>query len=282
MRRSNRKWVWQYDTDEGYRETVLEGLHSNRIGVITDTHDESAIVEAAIDRFARAKCSCVIHLGDIVKPSTLMQFANLPRRTCLGWIHGDHEMGKGGDYESLQEVSQQIGAICLSSPQKQSEPNGQAGLLRVNQWRFGLVHSTYKRTKYRTLIEEWSASENFDYILYGHTHYLNLKFPSTNSPTVILNPGGFYLKPFSICVLDCDRGLVNLYSFMAHSFVYIATIDIGGRILHKGYDWPPYAVEVGRMAYDKPTFWRRDNYHLDSHETDWMRIADFLAGNRTI
>lgn len=282
MRRSNRKWVWQYDTDEGYRETVLEGLHSNRIGVIADTHDKSAIVEAAIDRFARAKCSCVIHLGDIIKPSTLMQFAALPRRTCFGWIHGDHETGKGGDYEFLQEVSQQIGAICLSSPQKRYDKGGQAGLLRVNQWRFGLVHSTYKYVESRTQIKEWSISKNFDFVLYGHVHYFNLKFPSTDSPTVLFNPGGLYREPFSICVLDCDRFLVNLYSFMRGRFVHAATIDLRERILYKGYDWPAYAAQVEQMAYKEQSYWRKDNDCLDSHGTDWMRIADFLAGNRAI
>ena len=96
------------------------------------------------------------------------------------------------------------------------------GLLLVHflgkRIRIGVCHDTYQKDDVigldcnHTVVWSWSGSHSLDYLLYGHLHYWNIKFPSEQSPTVVFNSGGFYKGPLkSFAVLDFSLRELDLF-----------------------------------------------------------------------
>lgn len=196
---------------------------ASRIGILTDTHDEHYALQAALKRFADSECSSILLLGDITTARTFELFSQLPSSINLYWISGNHD-----EKDQLLAVSNRIGAGYLGAG---------FGTASIEGHRFGLCHSTYERSGNRTLIAEWCLSGDYDYVLYGHVHYFNLKFPSRDCGTTLLNPGGFYYKyPQTMTILDPVSKILDLYLYQdgyQEGFVLTGSINLSDRLSKK-------------------------------------------------
>lgn len=71
-----------------------------RVGLLSDTHDNLALVAQAAD-FLRAQApDLVLHLGDVTEPETLRALAGLPVRVLLG---------NNDDAEDLSDAARALG-----------------------------------------------------------------------------------------------------------------------------------------------------------------------------
>jgi len=162
------------------------------------------------------------------------------------------------------------------------------GTTTIDGCKFGFCHSTYERGGAHgsdpTLIARWCSSGEFDYVLYGHVHYFNLKFPSDPCRTVLLNPGGFYYQnPRTIVILDITSQKVELYFCEPadNSFALASIIQLHTRRCESGPLWNKYVEAVIKMRRKRREYWKQNHYLCDQKE-DWLKIDRFLSGERII
>jgi len=238
-----------------------------RVGVVSDTHNDLAAIDASVALFSRRKCEHLIHMGDVSDAKALFHFA--PALTHMGfcWIPGNHD-----DFDELKPFSDALGATCASH-------DGDAqGHVRIGGVDFGMRHSTYSSP-----IPEWCRREKFDYVLYGHTHYFNLRFPSNRSRTVVLNPGGFYsgTEPWTVCVIDLAVRSVEVYTFIkpTHRFSLALSISLDDRLISHGPGFGEFSKQVCLLRKCRPRFWC-DNRHLFDDEDSWIPVSALSRDNR--
>ncbi len=65
---------------------------SHRIGLLSDTHDNVALLDVALKCFAQNQCSALVHLGDICTPETFRYLRTRPPNTDLFWILGNEDV----------------------------------------------------------------------------------------------------------------------------------------------------------------------------------------------
>ncbi len=102
---------------------------SPRLGLLTDTHDEIIVLDAALQCFHSSNCSIIIHLGDITTPETMRYLS--ANSNAIFWILGNED--SQGDWLS---VSQEVGGVLAGRGY---------GVVEIVGHRFGLCHSTYER-----------------------------------------------------------------------------------------------------------------------------------------
>ena len=166
----------------------------SRYGIISDTHDDVVATTAAVCLFDELKCDCVFHLGDFESADAMSPFEKC--EADFKWIPGD---GDQMELTSLNQESQRIGADAHRS-----------GRCDHSGHRFGLFHRPDGGQ-----LEQCCKSREVEFILYGHLHFFNLRYPTPQHPTLLLNPGSFYNKtdfPRTVCVLEPDSAIVSLFS----------------------------------------------------------------------
>ena len=253
--------ILNYDQDPAFRAL------RPRIGVITDTHDDVEHAKAAIELFNEQLCCCVVHCGDIISPLTLELFSGLRPGLKLYWINGCGHDNQGDNFARLREVSNRIGAICVSR-----EGIGIGEILVAFQHtrtRIGVCHGTYEKDgvigldNSHTCIWSWCESKSLDYLLFGHLHYFNIKLPSADIPTVVFNSGGLYsdiLK--SIGVLDLYNREIELFfaSDQSKYFKKGLSFDLNRQELHSD---EAHGVELRELMSQErarnPKYW--DYFH---------------------
>lgn len=150
------------------------------VGLVSDTHDNEAAVEAAV-RVLRARgVSDVIHCGDVVSASTVELFRGFNFRVCLG---------NNDSARELSAAAERIGGAYAARLD-----------VEVGGKRFFVAHGDEERPLRGAL-----ESGNYDYVLYGHTHRQdNRRFGRTR----LVNPGALYRAPlwtFALLHLEDDR-----------------------------------------------------------------------------
>ncbi len=152
-----------------------------RIGILSDTHDNVAAIEAALAEFAVRNVELVIHCGDIQSPETVCHFARFPTHFVLGncdW-HG----------AAFKPSMAAIGA-------KLYEPFGE---LELGGRTIGWIHSHDAK-----LFMDLEFSDHFDYLFYGHTHKAEQHH---RGRTLVVNPGAlFRVRQRSCVVLELPSG----------------------------------------------------------------------------
>jgi putative phosphoesterase len=136
------------------------------IGIISDTHDNVANVQKAMEIFRQRKVDFVLHLGDVVAPATLKFFDGVELRLIRG--------NCDGDLHNLKKELKEIGGKFL----------GDQAVFKCEDRRFAAVHGSDQRKLDRLI-----ASRRFDYVLHGHTH---LKRDEMVGMTRVINPGAHY------------------------------------------------------------------------------------------
>jgi putative phosphoesterase len=151
-----------------------------KIGVISDTHDNLPQIAKAVKLFNKEKVELVLHAGDFIAPFTSREFKELDSR--LIGVFGNMDAEK----TNLAEKFSKIGKI-YESPYK----------LEVGGRRIILMHK-------ETLVDSLSKSGDYEVVIYGHTHQVDLR----KEKALILNPGecGGWLKGKpTVALLDLEK-----------------------------------------------------------------------------
>jgi putative phosphoesterase len=166
-----------------------------RIGIVSDTHDRTPTIEAAIALLREHAVDLVLHCGDIESVDVVHLFAGIPTHFVLGnwdgdWISGVNcawaapaSDGRKRDDARLRQAMQETGATL-------HEPWGELALEgRQIAW----VHGNDRR-----LLRDLEQSNCYDYLFYGHTHIAE---QHRTDRTLVVNPGAMFkvdLKRFAI------------------------------------------------------------------------------------
>jgi putative phosphoesterase len=131
------------------------------VGIISDTHDNRGTIEKAVELFNKRGVSRVFHAGDFIAPFTMMDFSKL---TCeMTMVFGNNDGERIGLYHSFSK----LGTIGV----------GPATVEHGGK-RFILMHEP-------SCLDELSAGNQADVIIYGHTHDVEVR----KGKTLIINPG---------------------------------------------------------------------------------------------
>jgi len=149
-----------------------------KIGIISDTHDNLALIKKAVTFFNRKKVDLVLHAGDFVSPFTALEFKNL---SCpLYGVFGNND----GDKLYLREKFKGIGEI-----------NPAPYETKIDHKNIIMLHK-------EKLIDALAESQKYEVIIYGHTHRTDLH---KIGKTLIINPGecgGWLTGKSTIALLD--------------------------------------------------------------------------------
>lgn len=133
------------------------------IGILSDTHENLPFIARAVERFNQAKVDLVLHLGDIIAPFCLKEFQKLDKARMVA-VFGNND----GEKKVWREKISAVGEIHDAPFEMTAE--GQKLLL---------LHEPF-------LLDALAASQQYDIILYGHTHRIDHR---SAGRTLILNPG---------------------------------------------------------------------------------------------
>lgn len=130
-----------------------------KIGIISDSHDRLDKIEKSIDLFNHRRIDLVLHAGDFVSPFALKRFGRLDSRLIV--VFGNND----GDRLVLRHVAEKLGFEIHISPYE----------LSIDKKRLLIMHEPLFL----------AYLKNYDLIVYGHTHQLDIK----NGHPMIINPG---------------------------------------------------------------------------------------------
>lgn len=157
-----------------------------RIGLIADTHDNVPLVKKAVERFNGAGVDLVLHAGDFVSPFCAKAISALacPVIAVFGNNDGDKDLlrqrlGSRGDFHTPYYEGMVDGLKLL------------------------LMHEPY-------LLEALVQSQQYDIIVYGHTHAIDDR---TSGRTRIVNPGecgGWLTGRSTIALLELPEKKVTI------------------------------------------------------------------------
>ena len=147
------------------------------VGIISDTHDNRGAIEKAVGLFNKRNVSRVFHAGDFVSPFTVIDFSKL---TCeMTMVFGNNDGERIGLYHSFSKLGTiGVGPVTVEHGGK----------------RFILMHEP-------SCLDELSAGNQADVIIYGHTHDIDVR----KGKTLIVNPGeggGWLRGRATVALLD--------------------------------------------------------------------------------
>jgi len=153
-----------------------------KIGVISDSHDNKEKIINAVALFNKKRIDHVIHAGDIVSPFTYSEFKKLNMSLSIIFGNNDGEkLGLKGYYQQIQ------------NPPLEEIIGGK---------KFLILHAPKG-------LEAYKFSGLYDYIIYGHTHNIDV----VNGETTIINPGescGWLTGRFTVAILDLKTGITEI------------------------------------------------------------------------
>lgn len=160
------------------------------IAVISDTHDDAAITEWAVDLAVQRGAEALIHCGDLASPEIIRVCSRLPTH----FVFGNHDADV---VPELQKAAQQYQANCL----------GWGGMIELGGSKIGVTHG-HMTSDLRPLL-----AEKPDYLLTGHTHEAA---DWQQEQTHRVCPGAlFRADPPTFALLDLVKGRVEFVSLSA-------------------------------------------------------------------
>jgi len=146
-----------------------------KIGIISDTHDNSSYVLGAAEVLRGCEVDYILHAGDIVSAATARVFAAINGAKFIA-VLGNCDIDKDNLRESISGLG---GQLC------ETVYNGE-----IAQRRILMAH---KPAVLRGLLEK----ERFDLGIYGHTHKQAI---NKTGRTLIINAG-----PGCVTIVDLDN-----------------------------------------------------------------------------
>lgn len=155
------------------------------ICILSDTHDNQASVETFLAEISKRSIERFVHCGDITSPSTLEKFKGLP----FSFVFGNMD----SDTRALGAKAQECGI----------EEFGESIEFSHSGKSFFVYHGTSSR-----YLEQAIESQNFDYVLHGHTHQLR---DELFGQTRVINPGALYrAKVYTFALLEPASGELEI------------------------------------------------------------------------
>ncbi len=165
------------------------------VGIISDTHDNLDAAKKAVKIFKERNIKTIFHLGDFIAPFTLKAFKDFE----LYGVFGNND----GEKFLIKKIAEELNFKIDFAP-LDVELAGRSFLL-LHGW--GSVERTLK------IVDSFASSQNYDFVLYGHTHKRDLR---KNGKTIIINPGeacGYLTGKRSIAILEVEKGDVEFVEF---------------------------------------------------------------------
>ena len=132
-----------------------------RLGVMADSHDNVPMVRRAVELFNQRQVDLVIHAGDFVAPFAVAPLADLDGRVVAVFGNNDGErVVLAKKFEAIGEVHPNLAEV------------------EIDGKRIAATH-------YPELAKPIAASGQYDLVIYGHTHEIDVR----QGETVVLNPG---------------------------------------------------------------------------------------------
>ncbi|HWQ17202.1 MAG TPA: metallophosphoesterase [Sulfolobales archaeon] len=159
------------------------------VGIMSDSHDNIAKIDAAMSLFSNSGVRMIIHLGDYVAPFSLTRILRSGIR-FVG-ILGNND----GEKLGLREIAVRAGQE-LYEPPFETEIEGK---------RVIMIHGYGPKEKTRAIIDSIARGGDYDLILYGHTHEPDIR---VEKGTLIINPGevyGILTGRSTVAILDINR-----------------------------------------------------------------------------
>jgi putative phosphoesterase len=158
------------------------------VGILSDTHDRIAAATAAIELLRARGAEYFIHCGDVGSEPILDLLAGLP----AAFVFGNNDWDRRG----LERYAASIDVRCL----------GDAGELELGGKRFFVTHGDDTRVMRRAI-----DSQQFDYVLYGHTHVAR-DDRVDGSRTRVINPGALHrAREKTVATLDTVTEQLKLF-----------------------------------------------------------------------
>ncbi|MUW14368.1 YfcE family phosphodiesterase [Halorubrum sp. CBA1125] len=164
-----------------------------QIGIVSDTHDDLAAVEAAVALFGREDVDAVVHCGDFVAPFSVTPFdAGFDFYAVRG--NNDGEWAVESTVESFGTYLGEAGALSFAGAG--GDDSGDAVDVAV-------THGTSE-----VVVDALVDCGDYDYVLHGHTHAHGTE---ERDGTVRVNPGGLPIPvagaddAFRVATLDTTR-----------------------------------------------------------------------------
>lgn len=133
-----------------------------RIGVVSDTHDHMHLIEAAVEKFRKAKVSMVLHAGDHVSPFTVPIYRSLNCPVMA--VFGNND----GDQARLAEQFKGMGEIRRRLHE-----------LTVDEVSILIIHEP-------DFLDAIVRGGGYGLVVYGHTHRPQV---SRQGSCLVVNPG---------------------------------------------------------------------------------------------
>ena len=135
-----------------------------KIGVLSDSHDNLEKLSEGVQLLCAEQVDTILHAGDFIAPFTARCFEPLKERGIeFAGIFGNND----GERFGLRALYEPIGPI-------HEDPL----IFEAGGRRLLMTHK-------ETLIESLAKSGDYDVVLYGHTHQIDLR----TEPCLIVNPG---------------------------------------------------------------------------------------------
>jgi len=163
-----------------------------KIGIISDTHGQVDLALAAAREFIFRGIEAVIHCGDVGSEMVLTEMASLFQEIDIPLYV---VLGNTDYHTDLKSYPGGIGINLL----------GHFGELDLAGRKIAVLHSDDE-----TRLTEAVESQNYDYVLFGHTHVCHDK---KHKRTRMVNPGaaGRGMHP-SCAVLDLVEDVLTFFS----------------------------------------------------------------------
>ncbi|MGZ0747442.1 metallophosphoesterase [Haloparvum sp. AD34] len=151
------------------------------VGIVSDTHDNLDLVQAAVGQFEYEGVDVVVHCGDVVSPFSATPFDG-------DWDFYAVRGNNDGEW-ALQDTVTDFGTYL-----------GEAGSLTLDGVDLAVYHGTSE-----TLTDALVESGDYDVVCHGHTHRHDLE---GRGGTVRVNPGGLPIPGrddvFRVATLDTE------------------------------------------------------------------------------
>lgn len=145
-----------------------------KVGIITDTHDQQALIKKAIEVFSEHHVDCVLHAGDITSPSSAHALASIDHARLIA-VFGNCDIDKS----SLEGVVR-----------------GRNGEIHRGTYKGYIADKKLLMAHEPRSLGDMPITGDFDLIVYGHTHVQDIH---RQGNTLIINPGQAWAV-----VLDLD------------------------------------------------------------------------------
>jgi putative phosphoesterase len=160
-----------------------------KIGILSDTHNDSAATLCALQEFRRCDVRTLFHCGDLTTSEMVAHFAGFE----VYFVRGNMDRQQVQALKAA--VAAQAGAHWL----------GKGDLIELDGKFIAVTHGD------RVDVVETLFLAQPDYFFHGHTHR---RRDERAGPTRVINPGalgGTQHEARSICILDLDTDQLDVF-----------------------------------------------------------------------